>query len=288
MSRLPRYTAAGLYHHVINRGACGNDIFLNDEDREFFLWLLNEIFERFKIETHAYCLMGNHVHLVLKCPEGTLSAGLHLLNGWYAQTFNKRHKRNGALFRGRFASIHIKKDQYLKEVVRYVNRNPVKHGFVTSLDAYPWSSHKAYEGKAPVPKWLNRQMILQMLASSNEDYQTYINEPCDDFGEELEIDEESPQVSIEVIERAFFKPTQATGEASLADEIELQKHERSFLFVLAKNEAGLTDEQIACRYNVASGNAVRVARHRMETRIQNDVKVRQKFETLLVRILKNV
>ena len=87
---------------------------------------LGKVSKRYNWYCHAYCLMKNHYHLIIETPEGNLSKGMRQLNGVYTQLFNKRHKRVGHIFQGRYKAILIQKDSHLIETCRYVVLNPVR------------------------------------------------------------------------------------------------------------------------------------------------------------------
>jgi REP element-mobilizing transposase RayT len=115
MARPLRIEYPGAWYHVMNRGRRKEDIFQDDRDREMYLEVLEQIFRLFKIEIHAYSLMANHYHLLLCTPEGNLARAIRHLNGVYTQKYNKRHKIDGSLFRGRYKSIVVDKEEYLSE-----------------------------------------------------------------------------------------------------------------------------------------------------------------------------
>jgi REP element-mobilizing transposase RayT len=89
---------------------------------------------------HAYCLMDNHVHLLIEIPRPNLADGIQYLHGTYAREFNKRHRRSGHLFQGRFGSVRIKRDEQLWTVTEYIAMNPVRAGLCTTPSEWPWSS----------------------------------------------------------------------------------------------------------------------------------------------------
>lgn len=156
MARPPRIDFPGAFHHVTNRGARRQDIFYCDEDRLDFLELVAKAHERFGIVVHAFCLMSNHIHLVLETPEGGLSKALHLIESAYVQGFNRRHGLDGPLLKGRFYSRLVQEDLYMKLVVRYVERNPLEAGLVKDPINYPWSSYRLFiAGSATIPAWLS-------------------------------------------------------------------------------------------------------------------------------------
>jgi REP element-mobilizing transposase RayT len=166
MARPLRIEFEGAWYHVMNRGAGRKAIFRNDADRRHFLKLLQELCERFEVEIHAYCLMDNHYHLMLRTPEGNLGRAMRHLNGLYTQHHNRSARQDGALFRGRYKAILVEADAYWTHLSRYVHRNPLEAKVVRSLPAYPWSSYPAYLNKSPRPKWLHCRYILDAIGSS--------------------------------------------------------------------------------------------------------------------------
>ena len=174
MARTLRNDPAGAWHHVMNRGARHQPIYLDDGDRRGFLGLLADLHRDDGIETHAYCLMGNHSHLVLCCPDGNLSTGMHHLGSSHAQRFNRRHGFDGPLFRGRFRSKPIETDEYLLQATRYVHRNPLDLDETIDLAHYPWSSYPAYLGHRHPPRWLRRSMVLGLVGGDPSTYRKQV------------------------------------------------------------------------------------------------------------------
>src|SRR5438034_10645030 len=107
MARRPRQEEAGAIHHVWARGVERRSIFLSDEDRRRYLSLLAYVVKTWRWRCHAYCLMPNHMHLVIETPEPNLGAGMQYLQGMYALDFNQRYDRVGHLFQGRYGSRRI-------------------------------------------------------------------------------------------------------------------------------------------------------------------------------------
>ena len=131
MARPLRIEFPSALYHVTSRGDRREPIFEDDEDRRKFLRVLAETVDRFNWICHAYCLMTNHYHLVVETPEANLSKGMRQLNGVYTQASNRRHRRTGHLFQGRFKAILVDKDSYLLELTRYVVLNPVRAKMAT-------------------------------------------------------------------------------------------------------------------------------------------------------------
>ena len=154
MARPLRIELAGGLYHVTSRGDRREAIYLDDRDRRQWLILLGQVCERFNWACHGYCLMSNHYHMVVETIEGNLSQGMRQLNGVYTQYFNRRHRRVGHVYQGRYKAILVEKDRYLLELTRYVVLNPVRAGMVKHAGAWPWSSYRAMTGQATCPSWL--------------------------------------------------------------------------------------------------------------------------------------
>jgi len=164
MARPLRIEFPGAVYHITSRGNARQEIYLDDADRRAFLEVLAQVVERFHWICHAYCLMGNHYHLLVETPEPTLSRGMRQLNGVYTQRFNQRHGRVGHLFGGRFKAILVEREAYLLELCRYVVLNPVRAGLVRAAKDWPWSSYRATAGLAEAPPLLTVDWILAQFS----------------------------------------------------------------------------------------------------------------------------
>ncbi len=164
MTRPLRIEYSGALHHVMSRGDNKQVIFLNDHDRERFFDIYSDIVKRLGWITSAWCLMGNHFHLVVETPEPNLSEGMRLLNGIYTQYFNSNHGRVGHLFQGRFRSVLVEKNMYLLELARYVVLNPVRAGQVKTPADWRWSSYRATAGSGSSPEWFDPRWILELVS----------------------------------------------------------------------------------------------------------------------------
>lgn len=167
----------------MDRGAARQDIFLFDQQRWRFIDLLAEISDRFEVEIHAYCLMGNHYHLMVRTPKANLARAMRHLNGVYAQHFNWSTHRDGPLFRGRYKAVPVQADAYWHYLSRYIHRNPLEAGITPELVAYPWSSYRSYVGAACCPEWLHTAAVLTALDAMDrpERYRAFVETA---FGEE--------------------------------------------------------------------------------------------------------
>jgi REP element-mobilizing transposase RayT len=161
VSRPLRIEYPGAVYHVTARGNAREAIFNDDSDRKTFLGVLGKIIERYNWLCHAYCLMGNHYHLLIETPDGNLSRGMRQLNGIYTQTFNRRHRRVGHVLQGRFKAILVEKDSYLLELCRYIVLNPVRANRVKHPKHYAWSSYRATAGVSNPPGLPDAGMAAQ-------------------------------------------------------------------------------------------------------------------------------
>lgn len=185
MARPLRILFEGAWYHVINRGAAKKNIFHNDADKQMFLQLLDRIQQRYKIEIHAYCLMDNHYHLLIRTPLPNLSQAIKYLNGLYVQKYNALYQIDGPLFRGRFKSIVVENDEYLLHLTRYIHLNPVAANMCQLPWEYTWSSCKNYLNIKTATNWLYVTPILSMLSlsDSTRKYQKYLDFLCDDIND---------------------------------------------------------------------------------------------------------
>lgn len=163
MARPLRLEFPGALYHVISRGNERAPIFVDDLDRSDFLTLLGSVVLKEALQLHAYCLVGNHYHLLLETPGGRLSRGMHCLNGRYAQRFNRRHERCGHLFEGRFKAITVQRQLHLLELHRYIVLNPIRAGLVPRAEDWRWSSYRATSGRVPAPPWLQTDWTLSQF-----------------------------------------------------------------------------------------------------------------------------
>jgi putative transposase len=168
MGRKPRVEVEGGLHHVYARGVDRQRIFRDDVDRSSYLTLLGTVIRKTHWRCMTFCLMENHVHLLLETPEPNLGQGMRLLQSSYARAFNVRHGRTGHLFQGRFGSVLIRTDAQLWAVVSYIARNPIEAGLCEALDQWPWSSHQALLG-GPGPNWLDVPHLLSHFEGGKSD-----------------------------------------------------------------------------------------------------------------------
>lgn len=159
MSRPLRIEFPGAIYHVTSRGDRREPIFDDDADRRTFLEVVGAALDRFDACALAYCLMGNHYHLVLHTRRANLSMMMRHINGVYTQAYNRRHRKVGHLFQGRFKAILVDRDAYLLEVCRYVDLNPVRANMIPHPADWPWSSYRAHVGNQEPLSWLDTPSV---------------------------------------------------------------------------------------------------------------------------------
>jgi len=183
MARPLRLEFTGALYHVSSRGDRREPIYEDDEDRRRFLATLGEVVGQMHWVCYAYCLMSNHYHLLIETPDGNLAKGMRQLNGIYTQASNRRHKRVGHLFQGRYQAILVEGDVYLLELIRYVVLNPVRAGMVPHAGDWLWSSYGATVGSAERPSWLAVDGLLAQFgnrrAEARRRYAKFVAEGLD-------------------------------------------------------------------------------------------------------------
>jgi REP element-mobilizing transposase RayT len=196
MSRPLRINLAGGWYHVTARGHNRRAIFLDVTDRNHFLELLSDMTARHRIEVHAYVLMGNHYHLLVRTPDANLSQAIQWLNVSYSVWWNRKHQQCGSLFQGRFKAVIVEGGGWLLPLTQYIHYNPVaikglglggqgkaieRKGWseptrelanrrVEALRNHRWSSYPAYAGYEKVPAWLSTAEVLARVKGGRKGY----------------------------------------------------------------------------------------------------------------------
>ncbi|MFA5911287.1 MAG: transposase [Vicinamibacterales bacterium] len=192
MARRPRLQLNGAIYHVMSRGNRKSQIYDDAIDRQRFLDIVAIASERYEVRVLADVEMDNHYHLVLDTPRGTLSAAMRYINGVYTQHVNRRHRRTGHVFEGRFTSRLVDSDLYLRTVVRYVAMNPVVAGLVTNPEDWAWSSYRATAGLAKPHPFLHLDWMEWVFGCGS-------------------------RAAAQALYRAFVKSPEATNDATGAD-----------------------------------------------------------------------
>jgi putative transposase len=179
MARPLRIEYPGAFYHVTSRGNERKDIFKSQRDREKFLSYLESATEKYGAILHAYCLMGNHYHLMVETPHGNLAQIMKHINSAYATYYNVKRQRSGHLLQGRYHAILVEASTYAVELSRYIHLNPVRAKIVATPETYPWSSYRSYT-QGPTPSWLTTAFIHQgfgqSVAEAQANYQRFVHE----------------------------------------------------------------------------------------------------------------
>ena len=180
MSRAIRIVELGGIYHVASRGNDGRTIFVDEVDCQRFLMLLDKVAFRYGWIVLGYCLMNNHIHLLVQVPEGGLSPGMQELLSGYACWWNRRHGHTGHLFRNRFYSKKVEGDAHLLTAAAYIDLNPVRARIVRRPDDWHWSSYRAHVGLEHPPELLANAAFLELLgptpAKASETYRRFVLE----------------------------------------------------------------------------------------------------------------
>ncbi|OVE80644.1 hypothetical protein BVY03_05750 [bacterium K02(2017)] len=168
MTRPLRIEFDGAWYHIINRGQDRRKIVRSDSDRKRFFNTLEETIETYGIEVHAFSLMNNHYHLLIRTPNAGLSNAMRHFNGVYTQRCNIAWRKDGPLYKGRYKAILIEEDDYLIQLVRYIHLNPVKANICKKAQNHPWTSHKCYLNPKNAPNWLNTNHVLSRFGKTTK------------------------------------------------------------------------------------------------------------------------
>jgi REP element-mobilizing transposase RayT len=302
----------------MNRGLSYQTIFQGDSDREIFIKLLGECHDMWGIRVFAYCLMDNHYHLFFQTPKANLSRVMRHLDGIYTQRYNRVHRRDGPLFRGRYKSIVVDKESYLLAVARYIHHNPVEAGLVQFPEQYEWSSCKEYvrilEGQK-VPAWLEVGELLGRFPKSKrkeafiEFMRSKIEEPEKHFYEKEHIkavlgrpefierikkkikenkksDPEVPQgraykrIDPEGCFMAIQKVYQITKEELIKSSRGKRNEARSMGMVICRKLGGMKLGEIARIYQVGNYSTVSSVIQRMSKEIEVRGKTNKRYEQI--------
>lgn len=158
MPRKSRGDRAGAWHHVMNRGIARRAVFEDTECVRYFLSRLAREVRAGKLEVHAFVVMTTHFHLLVRSPVGELSQSMRRVQNMYVRWFNRRTRRDGPLFRGRFLSRLVESIRYRRTLVRYIDKNPVSAGLVVQASQYKHGSARFYV-RGTGPPWLSRHWV---------------------------------------------------------------------------------------------------------------------------------
>ncbi len=241
-----KVSKTGIYHLIV-RGINREPIFLDNGDRHRFLETLARISVDANAVLYGYCLMDNHVHLLIKENVTAISKIMHRLNASYAYYFNWKYEHSGHVFQNRFKSENVEDDVYLITVLRYIHNNPVKAGIVNKPEEYQWSSCKVYYGdkgdKDYINRLINTELVLSLFSNNNKEALSAFREfsemeasdLCMSHAEKIKLsDTKALQVIAEVL-----------GGMQLREIKEISITKRNMVLQKLKSIEGLSIRQIA-------------------------------------------
>ena len=262
MSRPLRLEFPDAIYHVTARGNRRANIYADDKDRLVWLAMLGEVAARFNFVIHAYCLMPNHYHLLVRTVDGRLARGMRQLNGSYSQYFNRRHGLTGHLFQGRYDATAVLGQSYLMELARYISLNPVRAQLVEHVDHWDWGSHY-YVLHGQAPDWLDTDWLLGQFGSQNpvERYCAFVAEglglpsPLKQSGHQLTLDERDRCVErVGASNGSAAQETPRTQKRALAltlEEYEARYADRNTAMAEAYLSMAFSMRQIAGHFGVS-------------------------------------
>lgn len=187
MPRKIRIHYSQAFYHVMLRGNYKQRVFDDNEDYQKFYSLLESIADKYRCKIHLFCLMTNHIHLVIEISTIPLWKIMQSLSSCYSKYRNRRLGLQGHLFQGRYLSKIIENDRYLIELCYYIHFNPVKAHIVTKIDDYTWSSHLIYAGVSNI-SWVSTEYVTDLLSKyyKDENYLSFIKNKMNAVKEETQ------------------------------------------------------------------------------------------------------
>lgn len=172
MARRKRFHSPKSTYHVMLRGNDGQNIFFSEDDKFRMCLLLQQGIERFGHNIEAFCFMSNHIHLAISVGDTSISRIIHHLAFRYTRYINRLYNRIGHLFQGRFKSVLVEDETYIKELVRYIHLNPVRAGIVLKPQNYLWSSYSTYLALKELT-WLSKERILKKFHDDIQNFEKF-------------------------------------------------------------------------------------------------------------------
>jgi REP element-mobilizing transposase RayT len=183
MARPLRIEYEGAVYHILSRGNRSENIFFEEKDKEYFIDILQRGAEKYRIELYAYCVMGNHYHLLMSMPEGGLTKIMHYIGSSYGSYIRRNKGWIGHVFAGRYKSLCVEKENYLLELSRYIHLNPIRARIVRYPEDYLWSSYGYYIGEKKKPHWINTSWFLEeygrSIKTSQRKYKEFVESGID-------------------------------------------------------------------------------------------------------------
>lgn len=319
MARPLRISYPNAFYHVTCRGNDRRVIFRDDHDRARFLERLRSALDIFGVRLHAYVLMSNHFHLMVETPKANLSEFMRQFNISYTGYYNRRHRRIGHLYQGRFKAIVVDKDSYLLELSRYVHLNPIRIKAkaqrpeterIREISHYPWSSLPGYLDRKRKASWITYEAVLGYVGGSRQKYAAFVQDGIreglatpwedllaqmvlgdQDFVEKLKgmgikgdaKDQPSYRVIQSIDAEALIKQAAdyfRLGERELTRKRGRHRQERALVMELLHRYSGLKQRMIGERFGGLDEGLVSRDRKAIREKIETEPKIRKWFQDL--------
>ncbi|MFH1062630.1 MAG: transposase [Candidatus Omnitrophota bacterium] len=309
MARPYRLQGENCFYHITSRGDDRKRIFISDYDFEKFLEYLEKAKEKYKFKLYAYCLMSNHYHLFIETLQPNLSKIMQYLNTAYTVYYNKKRKKTGHLFQGRYKSIMVDEDSYFLELTRYIHLNPVRAKMVERPGEYKWSSYKGYL-KNKTDKYIDYDALNDYLGMDSASYKEFVSNSINRedslfkevyagffLGGKAFIEEKLAEFRPEIEEGDFAHKRKLRSEISIEEIIKAvgavfkennnevlgkknsQSNLRKIAIYLARRITQLSNKEIGAHFNI-SDSAVGKAVHRVSELLQEDQGLKKRTNEL--------
>ena len=233
----------GIYHIII-RGANKQEIFHDEEDKIKFLEILKKVKSKTKIKVFGWCLMNNHVHLLIEEDKEEISITMKRIGVSFVWYYNKKYRTTGHLFQDRFKSEKVETDKYLLTVIRYIHQNPIKARMVKSIEQWKWSNClEYYDNKIGPEDLLDKEVILVMFSDNKRiaiERFKHFNELQNDDCCLDEVDTEKLKLTDEEARHEILKLINEIAQVK-----SLPKHDRDEILKKVKRINGVTQRQVA-------------------------------------------
>ena len=237
--QIRKKSGTGIYH-VMLRGINRQDIFEDDEDYLQMVSILRGQSERYDEKGlrlssfcifYAYCLMSNHLHLLIQEREDSVSNIVKRIGVTYAHYFNKKYERNGHLFQDRFRSEPVDNIEYFVTLLRYIHQNPLKAGIVENINAYPWSSWTEYSPGGCPASFCSTRAVFARIGQA--DLVELINTPIVDDGQIMDIDTEGNKSISDSDVKAFLQMSHGIANPLMVQSLEKTRRNEVLRYALS-------------------------------------------------------
>lgn len=243
MPRTARLKSASGIYHVMLRGINQQRIFEEHEDYQKFLETIEKYKEISGYKVFAYCLMSNHLHILLKVEKEELDTIMKRIAGSYAYWYNWKYYRRGHLFQDRFKSEPVENDSYFLTVLRYIHQNPIKAAIESTIDKYKYSSYNEYINKEN--NLVDTKLLYSMI--SKEEFIRFNNEENEDTCLELE------DISFRMSDKDAFEIIKKISGCENTMEFQLLEQNKRDKYIKKLKQRGLSIRQISRLTGVSKG-----------------------------------